>query len=302
MIKKHERQNAMFICKKTRTYCKNNEGHKISEVRKAFELADAIVIGAGSGLSTAAGMTYSGERFKKYFSDFAEKYGISDMYSGWYYPFKTPEEQWAYWSRYAYVNRYNEKPLNLYVELLDLVKNKDYFVITTNVDHQFQIAGFDRKRLFYTQGDFDLLQCSVPCHSKTYSGKELFEQMVQKQENCQIPTELIPKCPICGKVMSCNLRVDNTFAEDEGWHKASLRYDDFLRRHKGLKMLYVELGVGYNTPGIIKYPFWQMVAQNSNAIYVCINKGESFCPKKIEQQSICINNDIDMILHKLKPE
>ena len=258
-----------------------------------------MVIGAGSGLSTAAGFTYNGERFKKYFSDFAEKYGIKDMYSGGFYPFATPEEHWAYWSRYIYINRYMDAPKPVYDNLLKLVADKDYFVVTTNVDHCFQKAGFDKKRLFYTQGDYGLFQCSEPCCQETFDNESVIRQMIERQENMKIPTELLPTCPHCGKPMTVNLRSDDKFVEDEGWHRAAERYENFLRTRAGGKILFLELGVGYNTPIIIKYPFWQMTAKNQNATYICINQGQAACPQEIEQRSICMNADIGQILQSL---
>ena len=260
---------------------------------------DAVVIGAGAGLSTAAGFTYTGERFEKYFSDFAAKYGIQDMYSGGFYPFATPEEYWAYWSRYIYINRYMDAPKPAYDDLLKLVQDKDYFVITTNVDHCFQKAGFDKKRLFYTQGDYGLFQCSEPCCQETFDNESVIREMVKRQENMKVPTELLPVCPHCGKPLTMNLRSDNKFVEDEGWHRAAERYENFLRTREGQKTLFLELGVGYNTPVIIKYPFWQMTAKNPNAIYACINQGQAVCPQDIQRQAICINIDLGNALQEL---
>lgn len=273
---------------------------KIKEVKKKITEADAIVIGAGAGLSTAAGYVYSGERFEKYFSDFREKYGFTDMYSGGFYPYKTPEERWAFWARNIYVNRYSPIPKRTYDNLFELVKNKDYFVITTNVDHCFQRSGFDKKRLFYTQGDYGLFQCSVPCHHKTYDNEEAVTEMLKQQKNMKIPTELLPKCPICGEPMVMNLRSDNTFVQDDGWDMAAERYELFMQRHKDLNIVFLEIGVGYNTPVIIKYPFWQWTAQNKNAFYVCLNYDNAECPKEIEKQAICISGDADKILTDLK--
>ena len=272
---------------------------EISRLKSEIKAADTIVIGAGAGLSTAAGFTYNGERFKKYFSDFEEKYGFHDMYSGAFYPFKTPEEMWAYWSRFVYCNRYFDNENGVYKALLELVKGKDYFVITTNVDHQFQKAGFYKSRLFYTQGDYGLFQCSEPCHNATYDNEETVKDMIEFQEDCRIPSDLIPKCPKCGKPLAMNLRSDDNFVEDSGWHKAAKRYSDFLRRHKDIRILFLELGVGYNTPVIIKYPFWQMTAQNPKAVYACINLGEAVCPEEIKEQAICIDGDIKAVLSKL---
>ena len=272
---------------------------KTTLLAEKISSADAVIIGAGAGLSTSAGFTYSGERFDKYFSDFKEKYGFTDMYYGGFYPYKTLEEYWAYWSRYICINRYTDAPKTVYVDLLRLVTDKDYFVITTNVDHQFQKAGFDKKRLFYTQGDYGLFQCSKPCCKKTYDNESIVKEMIEQQKDMEIPTELIPKCPVCGAPMTMNLRADDTFVQDEGWYAASERYSDFLRRHKNLNVLYLELGVGNNTPVIIKYPFWKMTAENKNAFYACINFGEAVCPEQIKKQSVCLNCDIGEVLSEL---
>ncbi len=269
---------------------------ELNRLKAEIESADAIVIGAGAGLSTAAGFTYSGERFEQYFSDFAAKYGFRDMYSGGFYPFESPEIFWAYWSRYIWCNRYTDVDNGTYKALYRLVQNKDYFVITTNVDHQFQKAGFDKHRLFYTQGDYGLFQCSEPCHDQTYDNEAVIKDMIAQQQDMKIPAALIPKCPKCGRPMTMNLRSDDTFVEDEGWHRAAERYEEFLRRHEGLHILFLELGVGYNTPVIIKYPFWQMTAQNPKAVYACLNFGEAKAPAPILKQSICINGDLHALL------
>lgn len=295
----------------------NTKRASTEKVKTEIERADAILIGAGAGLSTSAGFTYDGKRFGNYFPDFIEKYGFADMYSAGFYPYETPEEYWAYWSRYIFINRYQDAPKNVYNALFRLVQDKDYFVLTTNVDHCFQKAGFDKRRLFYTQGDYGLFQCSRPCHQKTYDNESVIRKMVEAQgyvidanaadgtlalpENeppkMTVPSDLVPYCPVCGAPMTMNLRADNTFVEDNGWHMAADRYQDFVRHHKGLKMLYLELGVGGNTPGIIKYPFWQMAAENPKAVYVCVNYGEAVCPKEIANQSICIDRDIGKVLY-----
>ena len=272
---------------------------QLERLQTALQDCDSVVIGAGSGLSTAAGFTYTGERFKKYFSDFAAKYGIQDMYSGGFYPFATQEEFWAYWSRYIYINRYMDAPKPVYDDILKLVQDKDYFVITTNVDHCFQKAGFDKKRLFYTQGDYGLFQCSEPCCQETFENEATIREMVTRQEDMKIPSELLPICPHCGKPLTMNLRCDNTFVQDVGWHRAAARYENFLRTREGGKILFLELGVGYNTPVIIKYPFWQMTAKNPNAIYACINQGQAVCPQEIKKQSICIDTDIGSIINQI---
>lgn len=285
-----------------RKILKSTKDHsaEIDRLKNEIETADAIVIGAGSGLSTAAGFTYSGERFEKYFSDFIEKYQFRDMYSGGFYPFESLEEHWAYWSRYIYINHYMDVDNGTYKGFFKLVKDKDYFVLTTNVDHQFQKAGFDKHRLFYTQGDYGLFQCSQPCCQETYDNEACIQDMLKTQKNMRIPTELIPHCPKCGKPMTMNLRADDTFVQDKGWYRAAERYEEFLRRHKNLHILFLELGVGYNTPAIIKYSFWQMTAKNSKAVYAYVNFGEAFCPKQIQSQAICINIDIHNFLRSNK--
>ena len=272
---------------------------QIEQIREKLNNADAVIIGAGAGLSASAGFTYSGERFYKHFSDFAEKYGITDMYSGGFYPFPDKETFWAWWSRHILINRYEKAPKPVYDNLLKLVKGKNYFVLTTNVDHQFQMAGFDKERLFYTQGDYGLFQCSVPCHNKTYDNEDTIIAMIERQEDMKVPTELIPHCPVCGEPMTMNLRSDDKFVEDEGWHKAAERYHAFIAGNKDKNIVYLELGVGGNTPGIIKYPFWQLTAQNKNASYICVNFGESFCPDEIADRSICVNADIGKVIEDL---
>ena len=292
-----------------------NKDAEIVNLRQALDQAEAVMIGAGAGLSTAAGFTYSGERFQAYFKDFAEKYHFRDMYAGGFYPYETLNEHWAYWSRYIYINRYMDSPKPLYQELYGLVRDKDYFVITTNVDHCFQKAGFDKQRLYYTQGDYGLFQCSRPCHEETYDNAEMICEMVKEQgwqigednslylpddvtAKMSVSDELIPYCPKCGKPTSMNLRADDTFVQDEGWYKAAGQYEKFLKRHKNTRILFLELGVGYNTPGIIKYPFWQMTAENPKAVYACVNYGEAVCPKEIAHQSVCIDDDIGRVLDR----
>ncbi len=269
---------------------------KLQNLDKEIQSADAIVIGAGAGLSAAAGFAYDGARFQRYFSDFQQKYGITDMYAGGFYPYETLEEYWAWWSRMILVNRYEAGVGEPYRDLLELVREKDYFVLTTNVDHQFQLAGFDKQRLFYTQGDYGLWQCARPCYNQTYENEQQVRRMAAEQQEMKIPSTLVPKCPRCGGPMTMNLRCDNSFVQDEGWYAAAGRYDDFLRCHKGMHVLFLELGVGANTPVIIKYPFWQMTRDNPNAVYACINDGEAFCPQDIKHQSICLNADSKQVL------
>ena len=297
----------------TTTKSTGNYFAEVERLKDALAKADSVIIGAGAGLSTSAGFVYNGERFEKYFSDFAAKYGFRDMYSGGFYPYETPEERWAFWSRNIYVNRYMDPPKPVYRRLFELVKDKDYFVLTTNVDHCFQKAGFDRARLFYTQGDYGLFQCSRPCDIDTYDNEETVRAMVLAQGfriaddgelllpedgslKMTVPAEMLPTCPKCGAPMSMNLRADNTFVEDEGWLKAADRYSDYVRTQKNGKVLFLELGVGYNTPGIIKYPFWQMTLENPDAVYACINFGQAVCPDEIAEKAICIDQDICTVI------
>lgn len=289
----------MFL-RNTITTSTGSYSNNIKRLNEEIKTADAVLIGAGAGMSTSAGFAYDGERFKRYFADFEAKYGFHDMYSGGFYPYETFEEYWAWWSRCILVNRYDVTAGKPYTDLLELVKDKDYFVLTTNVDHQFQLAGFDKKRLFYTQGDYGLWQCSKPCHDKTYDNESAVRKMVAEQKDMKIPTQLIPKCPVCGAPMAMNLRCDDTFVQDSGWYAAQSRYEDFIRRHENTRVLFLELGVGGNTPVIIKYPFWQMTAKNKKAVYACVNFGESMCPNEIADRSICINDDIGEVLRHIK--
>lgn len=281
-----------MFSRKSITKSIENYSEQIKKLKNEIETADAIVIGAGAGISTSAGFSYSGERFEKNFSDFREKYGITDMYSGGFYHYDTLEEYWAWWSRHIWINRYSAGIGKPYADLLEILRDKDYFVLTTNVDHQFQLTGFDKKRLFYTQGDYGLLQCSHACHIKTYDNEEIVRKMIIEQKDMKIPTALIPKCPVCGEPMTTNLRCDDKFIQDIGWYAASDRYADFICSHKDSHILFLELGVGFNTPVIIKYPFWNLTANLPDAVYACVNLGEVYCPGEIEFKSICINADI----------
>ena len=271
----------------------------IQKLYNALQSAEAIVVGAGAGLSTAAGFTYSGERFERHFADLIRQYGFTDMYTAGFYPFPTEEQYWAYWSRHIYYNRYVPAPKPVYDNLLKLLKDKDYFVITTNVDHQFQKAGFDKQRLFYTQGDYGLFQCATPCHQKTYDNEKIVKRMIAEQMDMRIPSELVPRCPVCGGPMAMNLRSDETFVEDEGWHAASERYVDFISQHLHDKILFLDLGSGGNTPIVFKIPFIQWTMQNPNAVYATVNLGEAFTVDQIRDRSIVIDADINDVLNAL---
>ncbi len=294
----------------------SDKSEKIEKLRLVINTADKIIIGAGSGLSTAAGFIYFGERFERYFFDFKQKYNIRDMYSGGFYPFPNLEEYWGWWARHIYINRYMPPANNVYANLFSLVKDKDFFVLTTNVDHHFQFNGFDKKRLFYTQGDYGLWQCSDPCHEETYDNGEIVYKMLLsegflKEENesyavvspmcwkTSIDSSLVPKCPKCGKPMTMNLRCDNTFVQDNGWYEAEKRYSKFIADCKNLKVLYLEIGVGMNTPVIIKYPFLKMTYENPNAFYGCLNIEPAYVPEEIKNRSVCINADVAKVIKKL---
>ena len=276
-----------------------NCSQAIGMLKEEIDRADAVVVGAGAGLSAAAGLAYSGRRFERHFADFIEKYHFQDMYSAGFYPYSTQEEYWAYWSRHILLNRFEAGGGPVYAKLLEALKDKDYFVITTNVDHCFQKAGFDKRRLFYTQGDYGLWQCRKPCHQKTYDNEQTVRRMVAEQKDMRIPTALVPHCPKCGRPMAMNLRCDNTFVEDEGWELAAKRYAEFIQQKGQGRVLYWELGVGGNTPGIIKYPFWSMVMQNTKAAYACVNMDAAAAPREIADRSLCIQQDIGAVLERL---
>lgn len=271
---------------------------EIEQIREAFEWAEAIVIGAGAGISAAAGLCYDGPRFKEKFGDFIRRYGMKDMYTAGFYPFKTQEEKWAYWSRHIYYNRYDQPAGKAYLELYNLVKDREYFVLTTNVDHQFLLAGFSDRRIFATQGDYGLFQCARACHKKLYGNEAQVRAMMALQQDCRIPTQLVPRCPVCGGYMEVNLRCDGFFVEDEAWNRAARRYEEFLVRNQEKRVLFLELGVGFNTPGIIKYPFWQMTRQFESARYICVNL-QACVPKEIADRSLCVSADIGRVLGAL---
>lgn len=272
----------------------------ITSVERAFSEAlgacDAVIVGAGAGLSTAAGLTYSGKRFEDNFEDFRRAYGITDMYSGGFYPFPDLETYWAWWSRHILINRFDVEVGKPYVDLLSMLQGKDYFVLTTNVDHQFQLAGFEEERLFYTQGDYGLLQCSKNCSNEACDNEALIREMVNAQENMRVPHELVPMCPHCGSPLIPNLRVDGSFCEPKGWYVAAKRYESFRKVHKRDRVMFLELGVGGNTPVIIKYPFWGAVGENREAVYVCVNRGEAQAPSAIADRSILVDGDIATFL------
>lgn len=263
------------------------------DVKKILEEADAIVIGAGAGLSAAAGFEYGGKTFLDNFKYMHDEYGYNDMYSAGFHDFDTNEEYWGYWSKMIYLNRYKLGSLPLYQTIYNLVNDKNYFVITTNVDHQFQLAGFNKERLFYMQGDYGLFQCSVPCHQKTYDNEAQIKEMLGSIKDNKISKSLIPRCPKCGSIMIPNLRCDNHFVEDLGWHNAKKRYDNFIKQYKNKKIVFLELGVGFSTPVWIKYPFINMTYLNKAATYICVDNGYVEIPNEIKNQSLIFHQDIN---------
>lgn len=274
--------------------------NKIEEIRKLIKNADYVLIGAGAGLSTSAGIEYSGKRFEENFSDFIKKYHFTDMYSSGFYDFETEEEKWAYWSKHMYINNIGMKATKLYQDIFDLIKEKDYFVITTNVDDQFFKAEFDKKRVFATQGSYRYIQCSHACHNKIYDATEMVKEMIDKIQDCKIPTKLIPFCPVCGGKMEVNLRKDIYFVQDDNWYEQNTKYEEFLEKAKNKKTVLLELGVGFNTPTIIRFPFEEMIYQNSNWNLVRFNKSDSTIVLNIQNRTIEVEEDINKIVKKLQ--
>lgn len=273
---------------------------RILQAKQAIKQADYIIIGAGSGLSTAAGLLYSGEKFEKDFKEFIEKYHFDNLYSASFYEFKTQEEKWAFFAKMIKLNRYNEKPLKLYQELYEVVKNKEYFVLSTNVDGQFYNSGFDKDKVFEVQGDYSYLQCENACHKKLYNNKELVEKWLRNTKKFQIPSDLVMKCPVCGGNMNMNLRKDANFVQDENWYRQSKKYEDFLSRSKDKNVVLLEIGVGFNTPGIIRFPFEQMTANSEKTTLIRINKDYPNPMLEIENKIISFDEDTNKIIEDLK--
>lgn len=278
----------------------NNElTKKIEKLKQEIKNSDYILIGAGAGLSTSAGFLYDGKRFEDNFKDYIKKYGFTDMYSAGFYNFPTLEEYWAYFSLYVYINRFDIEENETYLNIYNIVKDKNYFVITTNVDGRFIDSKFEKDKIFAVQGDFALFQCSKPCRQETFYNEKYIREMIKYKKEMKIPTELIPKCPYCGRNMSMNLRADDTFVQDKNWDEQKNRYEEFLKMSDNSKILFLELGVGFNTPSIIKYNFWRMTLNNKKSVYASINLGECYCASDIEERSICIDYDIAEVLKKL---
>jgi len=265
-----------------------------------IKAADKIIIGAGSGLSTAAGLNYGGKRFQDNFADFISTYPLSDMYSAAFYPFATPEERWAYFSRHILINRFNAPVGQPYKDLLEVVQTKDHFVLTTNVDAQFQRAGFNTSKLFATQGDYGMFQCSKPCNNTLYHNHKMVNDMAAQQSNCKIPSALIPICPNCGEALEPHLRKDQYFVENDDWHTANNNYINYVRQIKQEKVVFLELGVGFNTPSIIRWPFEQLSKQVTNACLIRVNMDDVQANYQISDQSILCQGDIAEFITGIK--
>lgn len=269
-----------------------------SLIRNASDLiktADAVLIGAGAGASTAAGLEYGGKRFRQNFHEFIMKYGgqyMTDMYAAGFYPFPSEEARWGYWSKHALLNRFDPPALPLYKELYDIVKDKEYFVLTTNVDHQFHKAGFATDKIFATQGDYGEIQCQRGCHPKVYDAEDIFRKMDAARKDCLIPSKLVPKCPVCGGKMAMHLRCDNYFVEDEAWHEACDRYADFLEQNEGKRLVLIELGVGFNTPIIIRFPFEKLLYEHTSYSLIRLNKDEAVVPESLGKRALGIGGDM----------
>lgn len=278
------------------------------QIKNAVNLikeADVVLIGAGAGASTAAGLSYDGKRFRENFHEFIMKYGgqyMTDMYAAGFYPFPSEEAKWGYWSKHALLNRFYPPALPLYKDLYDIAKDKEYFVLTTNVDHQFYKAGFSADRIFATQGDYGEIQCQKGCHPKVYEAEELFQEMDAARKDCLIPSELVPKCPVCGGKMAMHLRCDNYFVEDEAWHEAADRYAEFLDKNKDKKVVLLELGVGFNTPIIIRFPFEKMVRERASYSLIRLNRDEAVVPESFGNRAIGIGGDMAGAITDIKWE
>lgn len=262
-----------------------------SKIKELIKNADAILIGAGAGLSSSAGIDYSKYSFSKNFPELVKAYGMTDMYTSSFYDFDSEEERWSYWAKHINYSFIAPPPLKTYKELYELVKNKNYFVITTNVDGQFEKSGFDKTRVFEVQGSYGKMQCSVGCHNRVYDNTKLVKKMLECKDNLKIDKELIPKCPVCGKNMEINIRKDSFFIEDDNWHYLNDNYEKFIKNNIDKKMILIELGVGFNTPGIIRYPFDQLAYKYDNVTLIRINNKYPEILLKSKGKSISIAED-----------
>jgi len=277
----------------------SNYNKRIDLAKEKIKEADFLLIGAGSGLSTAAGLDYSGERFRKNFSDYEENYGITDMYSGMFYHFDTPEETWAYRARHIDLNRFEMGATKLYKDLLKLIDDKKHFVLTTNVDHQFYLSGFKTQNIFPTQGDYAKFQCSEACHDLLYDNISQIKKMRESTSNFKVPNKLVPICPRCGEPMSIHVRIDENFIENSEYRSNYMRYQNFITEIKNKNAVLLELGVGFNTPSIIKYPFERLTYNNSDYSLIRLNKYNPQGSDENKKKTITFREDVDKIISDL---
>lgn len=271
----------------------------LERVSAALAKTPAVLIGGGAGLSAAAGIDYSGDAFRRAFADYIARYGFSDLYSSGFYPFPTEAERWAYWARHVDYAAVKPPAMPLYVRLLELVRGKEYFVITTNVDAQFEKAGFAPERLFAVQGDYREMQCANACHRKVYSNLDAVQRILETTQDLTIPAGSVPRCPVCGGRMEMHLRIDEHFIEDEKWHRAARRYEEFLAGHAKGETVLLELGVGFNTPTIIRYPFEELAFFNRGALLVRLNRENIPLRLPIQSRTVTITEPMQAVVAQL---
>lgn len=278
---------------------------KIQHLSELIYNTDAIVIGGGSGLSSAAGYNHYhwSSVFLKQMGVFQEHYGFTSPFAGFYHCFSSLEEQWAYYAAYTRAIQTADigKP---YLDLKNIIGNKPHFIITTNIDGQFERV-FSTKHICDFQGNFRYFQCSQPCHDTIYNNETSIEKIFFNINKFRVPSELVPRCPKCGRQMVPWVR-DDAFLEGESWKLSLKNYYDFLEKwllqNNSSKVLLLELGVGDMTPSIIKLPFWEITEKNANVTYVCINKNKSSMPMHIKDKSLHITGDLSLVLEELKKE
>lgn len=271
----------------------------LQKLAQELNKADAVLVGAGTGLSEAAGFTRTAPYFTRHFSDFIDKYGFEDLCTAARFNYPSQEEKWAFWSRAIYLYRYSPAPRPVYNTLFEIIKDKDYFVITTTADHMFQKSGFDSDRLFYTYGDYGTWQCSQPCNDATYDNEDAVRKMMEAQRDMKVPRSLIPICPACGRKMKVNLLTDDSFVENDGWYRAEERYEHYVRSHKSGRIVFLDIGTTASTPIIIKCPFTQMTYENPLATYATIADCALPEAEEIKDRALYVNNDIEQSLNQL---
>ena len=277
----------------------NSLSERIAHVGRLIADADYILIGAGAGLSAAAGLDYAGKEFEREFQPWIDRYGIIDLYSSSFYPFKTEEERWAYWAKHIWFSRFRTGGTELYHNILQLIKGKEYFVITTNVDAQFEKTEFAKEKIFATQGDYAYLQVRSGSTKTLVYNESWVKQALAATIDCKVPTELIPHHPLTGELMSPNLRCDDTFVEDERWHRQKEAYHEFVGKAWGHKLLLLEFGVGFNTPSIIRFPFEQMAASNSNVSLVRFNRDHPQLMQENVFNFTCFTEELGVVVKRL---